>query len=85
MFLTYINELISILEEFGVVMKLFAGDVKMYVTIVNDVGVAQLQHAVSALVDWACEWQLAISIENNVQLLHTSLLITVISCCTSDT
>ena len=28
MFLTYINELISILEEFGVVVKLFADDVK---------------------------------------------------------
>ena len=63
MFLTYINELISILEEFGVVVKLFADGVKMYVKIINDVGMVQVQHAVSALVDWAREWQLAVSIE----------------------
>jgi len=35
----------------------------MCVKIINDVGVVQLQCAVSALVDWAREWQLAISIE----------------------
>jgi len=45
------------------VVKLFADDVKMYVKIINDVGVVQLQCAVIALVDWAREWQLAISIE----------------------
>ena len=34
-----------LLEEFGVVVKLFADDVKMYVKIINDVGVVQLQCA----------------------------------------
>jgi len=51
MFVTYINELISMLEEFGIKVKLFADDVKMYVKIINDVGMVQLQHAVTALVD----------------------------------
>ena len=35
----------------------------MYVKIINDVGMVQLQHAVTVLVDWAHQWQLAISIE----------------------
>jgi len=35
MFLAYINELIYILEQFGIKVKMFADDVKMYVLIVN--------------------------------------------------
>jgi len=63
MFLTYINELITILESFGIKVKLFADDVKMYLKIVHDVDIVKLQHAVTALVDWARDWQLSISIE----------------------
>ena len=37
MFLSYINELIALLETYGIVVKAFADDVKMYVRIVNDV------------------------------------------------
>jgi len=35
----------------------------MYVKIINDVGMVQLQHAVTAPVDWARQWQFAIFIE----------------------
>jgi len=63
MFLTYINELIYILEEVGVKVKLFADDVKMYARIVNNVGMVQLLRAIDALTDWAREWQLGISVE----------------------
>ena len=51
LFLTYINELIYILEELGVKVKLFADDVKMYARIVNNVGMVQLQRAIDALTD----------------------------------
>ena len=47
MFLTYINELIGILEEFSITVKLFADDVKMYLKIIHDVDVVQLQAAVT--------------------------------------
>ena len=62
MFLVYINELAVILEEFGIKIKLFADDVKLYIQIVNDTHITQLQKAVDALVCWATEWQLSISV-----------------------
>jgi len=49
MFLSYINELIALLETYGIVVKAFADDVKMYVRIVNDVNLLQLQHAIDSL------------------------------------
>ena len=63
MFLVYINELIYILEEFNIKVKLFADDVKMYMKIINDTDIVQLQRAVTFLVDWAHEWQLSISVD----------------------
>jgi len=63
MFLTYVNELIGILEEYNIKVKMFADDVKMYVKIVNDVDMGRLQQALTALTDWAHEWQLGISID----------------------
>ena len=63
MFLVYINELIYILEEFNINVKLFADDVKMYMKIINDTNITQLQRAVTFLVDWAHEWQLSISVD----------------------
>ena len=62
MFLVYINELAIILDRYGIKVKLFADDVKLYLQIVNDVHVLQLQQAVDALVAWAKEWQLSISV-----------------------
>ena len=62
MFLVYINELAVFLEEFGIKVKLFADDVKLYIQIVNDTHIKQLQKAVDALVCWTTEWQLSISV-----------------------
>ena len=42
----YINELIYILDKYNVKVKLFADDVKMYLKIVNDVCMQQLQLAI---------------------------------------
>jgi len=65
MFLMYINELIYILDKYNVKLKLFADDVKMYLKIVNDVSVRQLQEqlAINALTHWAQVWQLGISVD----------------------
>ena len=62
LFLIYINELAFILESHGIRIKLFADDVKLYIQIVDDVDVAQMQQAIDALVNWATEWQLSISV-----------------------
>jgi len=62
LFLTYINELANILESYGVHVKLFADDVKLYLQITNDVDVAWLQCAIDALTGWADEWQLSVSV-----------------------
>jgi len=45
MFLIYLNELIAILENHGIRIKVFADDVNMYLTIVNEVGYDKLQSA----------------------------------------
>jgi len=55
MFVLYINELAIILDIYDIKVKLFADDVKLYLQIVNDVHVVQLQQAVDALVAWANE------------------------------
>ena len=62
LFLTYINELANILESYGVRVKLFADDVKLYLQITNDADVGRLQCAIDALTDWADEWQLSVSV-----------------------
>ena len=62
MFLVYINELAEVLARSGVTVKFFADDVKVYSQILNDTDVVQLQCAINALMQWAAEWQLAVSI-----------------------
>jgi len=62
LFLIYVNELIDILEKFGLKVKMFADDAKMYLRITDDTDVAQLQQAVDALINWANMWQLSISV-----------------------
>ena len=42
MFLVYINELATVLEKYGIKIKLLADDVKLYVQILNDIHVVQL-------------------------------------------
>jgi hypothetical protein len=42
-------------------VRLFADDVKIYASVVNDIDNIKLQQAVDALVEWAKSWQLSIS------------------------
>jgi len=42
---------------------MFADDVKIYLKIISDADIVQLQLASTSLVEWANEWELAISIE----------------------
>ena len=60
--MTYINEIVSVLEKHNIKVKLFADDVKMYVRILDDLDVRSLQLALDALVQWSDAWQLPISI-----------------------
>jgi len=62
MFLIFINELVFVLERFNIKVKLFADDAKMYVRILDDIDVVQLQTALDALSHWTENWQLSISI-----------------------
>lgn len=51
MFLIFINELISLLENHGIKVKLFADDVKLYLRVVNDADIIKLQSALDTLSD----------------------------------
>jgi len=62
MFLIYVNELTDILEKFGVKVKMFADDAKVYLCVIDDTDVARLQQAVDALINWANTWQLSVSV-----------------------
>ena len=48
----------KILDSYGIKVKLFADDAKLYVKIVNSVDTAVLQAALNALCLWADKWQL---------------------------
>ena len=63
MFLSYINELAEILEVTGVIVKLFADDVKLYMQIVNSCDVAKLRRAFDLVTESAKAWQLSVSIQ----------------------
>ena len=49
MFLIYIDELVDILDSFGIKAKVFADDFKLYIRIINEVGVTTLQEALNFL------------------------------------
>jgi len=63
MLLIFINELAQILSTFGIVVKMFADDVKLYLKSVKNVDFSSLQAAMNALCKWANLWQLSISVE----------------------
>jgi len=63
MFLIFIDELAEILASFGITVKMFADDVKLYLKIVNNVDFSILQAAMNALCQWAKLWQLSISVD----------------------
>jgi len=79
-FLTYINGLVGILEQHNTKVKLFADDLKIYITIVDDTDVQRLQLALDALVPWSDTWQLPISI-NKCCLLNVGKNFRVLTLC----
>jgi len=56
MFFIYINDLIVLLSQYNIKLKLFADYVKLYVKIVNNIDYVVLQEVLSALAAWADEW-----------------------------
>jgi len=50
MFLIFVNELIDIIQKFGVKVKMFSDDVKVYLLSTDDIDVAQLQQVVYAFI-----------------------------------
>ena len=50
-------------QSFGITVKMFADDVKLYLKIVNNVDFSILQAAMNALCQWAKLWQLSISVD----------------------
>ena len=61
-FLIFINDLFSHLKKFGVTLKLFADDAKVYAEIVDICNTDQLQGALDSLAEWAETWQLPIAV-----------------------
>jgi hypothetical protein len=68
-FLAFINELILVLERCGIIAKLFADDVKMYISLLHDCDCDKLQSALNNLSEWAAKWQLSVSI-NKCCVVH---------------
>jgi len=62
LFLIFINDLYSHLKKFGVTLKLFADDAKVYSEIVDMCNIDQLQGALDSLAEWAATWQLPIAV-----------------------
>jgi len=69
LFVIFIDDLIEHLKKFGVRLKLFADDVKIYAEIVDTCSIDQLQCALDSLHEWSIMWQLPISI-NKCCILH---------------
>ena len=63
MFLMYIDGLAKLLEHHGIIAKLFADDVKIYLIITNDLDVSKLQTALDLIADWTNDWQLSVSVD----------------------
>ena len=61
-FLIYVDDLAKLLECHGIVVKLFADDVKVYLEIVNSADADNLQHALDLIAKWAEDWQLGVSV-----------------------
>ena len=53
----------EVLLQYGVRVKIFADDVKVYVAISHDSTVNELQTVLDVLYAWATEWQLQVSVE----------------------
>ena len=62
MFLIFIDELVDLLANLGITVKVFADDFKLYIRIINEVDVTVLQEALNLLFTWAEKWQLSLAI-----------------------
>ena len=62
MFLVYIDEFAKLLESHGIIVKLFADDVKVYLQIVNVSDTCMVQGALDLIVERASTWQLQLSV-----------------------
>ena len=62
MFLIYIDELAKLLKSHGIIAKLFADDVKVYVEIVNTDDAYKLQTVLDLIAEWAATRQLQVSV-----------------------
>ena len=69
MFLIYINDLATLLRQYNVKVKLFTNDVKLYVRVVSNADVTELQMAPSAVTSWADYWQLSVYVDK-CRVLH---------------
>ena len=64
MLLMYIDGLAELLEHYGIVAKLFADDINVYLIIKNDVNIiSKLQIALDLMTDWANNWQFFVSVD----------------------
>jgi Reverse transcriptase (RNA-dependent DNA polymerase)/Endonuclease-reverse transcriptase len=61
-FICFIDELAKVIDSCDIKVKLFADDVKMYVSVVNNCDHGRLQNALNCLANWAAQWQLTVSI-----------------------
>jgi len=52
MFLIYVNDLVELLDNYSITVKLFADDVKLYIRVSTSNDVVELQKALFALVSW---------------------------------
>ena len=62
LFVIFINDIVEILADLNVNMKLFADDVKMYSVVDVDIS-SDLQIACNRLVQWAEIWQMSVAIQ----------------------
>jgi len=67
LFLLFINNVVDLF--FGAVnVKLYADDVKIYLEIVDDADIDQLQMGIDSLSAWADTWQLTLAVEKTMRL-----------------
>jgi len=57
-----VDDLAKLLESYGVIVRLFADDVKVCLQIADSDDVAKLQYALDLITQWAAEWQFSLSV-----------------------
>ena len=57
-FLIFIDDLAKVLENNGIIAKIFADEVKLYLEISTADDCDKLQKGLDIIAGWACEWQL---------------------------